>query len=148
MVFLTGASPQLGGPSRCSTLRWCLKNDTSLAVVSIRSTSPAHRVKPGGMLIIHLDRCLAEVVLHADAFDPGREPGTNLLVQLWRDPVAEVRRNLLGLHVQHRLAEELLVERAEGAGRAECEVGGVFHLHQAPVILNPAVDSSICKPSP
>ena len=40
MVFLTGAMARVGGPSRCSTLRWCLKKDTSLVVVSMRSTQP------------------------------------------------------------------------------------------------------------
>src|SRR6202051_2109453 len=40
MLFLTGASSRVDGPFRCSTFRWCLKNDTSLAVVSMRSTMP------------------------------------------------------------------------------------------------------------
>ena len=44
------------------------------------------------------------------------------------------RGDLLGLHAQHRLPDELLVERAERGGGAERQVGGVFHLHQAPVI--------------
>src|ERR1700676_5480327 len=40
MDFLTGARSRVGGPSRCSTFRWCLKKDTSLVVVSIRNTMP------------------------------------------------------------------------------------------------------------
>ena len=36
MVFFTGATSRVGGPWRCSTLRWCLKNETSLVVVSMR----------------------------------------------------------------------------------------------------------------
>src|SRR6266481_2652659 len=40
MVFLTGARTRVGGPCRCSTLRWCLKKETSLIVVSMRSTQP------------------------------------------------------------------------------------------------------------
>ena len=38
MVFLKGSSSRLLGPWRCSTLRWCLKKETSFAVVSMRST--------------------------------------------------------------------------------------------------------------
>ena len=58
MVFLTGARPRVGGPLRCSTVRWCLKNDTSLAVVSMRSTIPHLSY----ILIEHLPkRCLMQV---------------------------------------------------------------------------------------
>ena len=39
-AFLTGARSRVGGPCRCSTFRWCLKKDTSLVVVSMRSIWP------------------------------------------------------------------------------------------------------------
>ena len=44
------------------------------------------------------------------------------------------RGDLLCLHAQHRLADELFIERRERCGGTERQVGGVFHLHQAPVI--------------
>ena len=73
-------------------------------------------------------------MLDAGALDPGGELRADLLRQQRRDLPAEERGDLLGLHVQHRLADQLLIERAERGGGAERQVGGVFHLHQAPVI--------------
>jgi hypothetical protein len=58
----------------------------------------------------------------------------DLLRQQWRDLPAEEAGDLLGLHVQHRLADQLLIERAESVSGAEHQIGGVFHLHQAPVV--------------
>src|SRR5580692_9081405 len=47
-----------GGPCRCSTLRWCLKKETSLIVVSMRSTQPHLSY----ILIVELaKRCLMQV---------------------------------------------------------------------------------------
>ena len=86
------------------------------------------------MLVIHLDRALAEAMLDAGALDPGGELRADLLRQRRRDLPAEKRGDLLGLHVQHRLADQLLIKRAEGDGGAERQIGGVFHLHQAPMI--------------
>src|SRR5471030_2340326 len=86
MLFLTEASARAGGAFLCSTFRWCLKNDTSLVVVSIRSTIPNHRVKPGGMLVVHLDRSFAETMFHARPLDPGGELRTDLPGRLRRDP--------------------------------------------------------------
>ena len=42
---------------------------------------------------------------------------------------------MLRLYVQHRLADQLLIQRAERGDGAERQVGGVFHLHQAPVVV-------------
>src|SRR5271155_4891415 len=86
-------------------------------------------------LVVHFDRALAEAVLHAGTFDTGRELRAYLLGQLWRDPPAQERGDLLGLHAQHGLADELFVERAKGADGTERQIGGVFHLQQAPVIV-------------
>ncbi len=41
---------------------------------------------------------------------------------------------MLGFDAKHRLPSELLVKRLQGGLRAEDEVGGVFDLHQAPMI--------------
>ena len=86
------------------------------------------------VLVIHLDRALAKTVLDASAFDPGGELRADLLRQQRRDLPAEERGDLLGLHVQHRLAHQLLIERSERDAGAERQIGGVFHLRQAPVI--------------
>ena len=73
-------------------------------------------------------------MLDAGALDPGGELRADLLCQRRRDLPAEKRGDLLGLHVQHRLADQLLIKRAEGDGGAERQIGGVFDLHQAPMI--------------
>ena len=72
MLFLTGACLYAVVPSRCSTFRWCLKNATSFAVVSIRSTTPRfvrlavlHRSPTG--------EHLGDDVLFADAPAPAHE---------------------------------------------------------------------------
>jgi len=53
-----GARARLAGPLRCSTLRWCLKEDTSLLVVSRRRT----RANLSYILIADLPkRCLMQV---------------------------------------------------------------------------------------
>jgi len=55
---------RVAGPTRCSTFRWCLKKDTSSALVSIRSTMPVLSY----ILIDALPkRCFTHVPL-----DPGR----------------------------------------------------------------------------
>ena len=58
----------------------------------------------------------------------------DLLGQLRGDLAAEEGGDLLGLDAQHRLAGQLLVERPQRGGGAEHQVGGIFDLHQAPVI--------------
>ena len=35
-----GGEVRVAGPCRCSTFRWCLKNETSLVVVSMRNPQP------------------------------------------------------------------------------------------------------------
>jgi hypothetical protein len=47
-------------------------------------------------------------MLHARALDTGGELRADLPNQLRRDPPARKRRDLLGLHVEHRLADTLL----------------------------------------
>jgi hypothetical protein len=74
------------------------------------------------------------MVLDAGSRDTGRELRADLLGQQWRDLTAEEAGDLLGLHAQHRLPDQLLVERSEDNGGTECQIGGVFNLHQAPVI--------------
>src|ERR1700677_2595209 len=53
------------------------------------------------------------------------------------DLAAEEAGNLLGLHAQHALADQLVIERAERSDGAEGEVGGIFRLHQTPVVGRP-----------
>ena len=38
--LLDGARARVAAPCRCSTLRWCVKAETSLVVVSMRRTRP------------------------------------------------------------------------------------------------------------
>jgi hypothetical protein len=68
------------------------------------------------VLVIHLDRARAEAMLDAGALDAGGELRANLLGQQRRDLPAEEAGNLPCLHVQHRLANQLLVERAKCGG--------------------------------
>ena len=88
-------------------------------------------------LVVHFDRGFAEAVLHARPLDTGRELRADLLGQLRRDLPAEEAGDLLSFHAQHGLADELFVERPEGRGRTECQISGVFHLHQAPMVRLP-----------
>ena len=73
-------------------------------------------------------------MLDAGALDAGGELRADLLGEQWRDLPAEERGDLLGFDAEHGLADELLVERAERGGGTERQVGGIFHLHQAPVV--------------
>src|SRR5215469_671533 len=75
------------------------------------------------VLVIHLDRALAEAVLDAGALDAGGELRADLLRQQWRDLPAEEADNMLRLYVQHRLADQLLIQRAERGDGAERQVG-------------------------
>src|SRR5438067_9725443 len=104
MVFLTAARTRVGGPCRCSTLRWCLKKETSLIVVSMRSTQPC---------LSYLDRGTGEAVFDAGPLDASGKLRTDLLGQLRADLTAEKAGDLLRLDAQHRLAGEMLVERPE-----------------------------------
>lgn len=74
------------------------------------------------------------MVLDASSPDAGGELAAHLLSKLGRDLAAEERSDLLRLHTQHRLPGELLIEWPQRRGGAEHHVGGVFHLHQAPVV--------------
>jgi len=126
MVFLTGARPLRG---------WSLPM-FYLSVV----LEGGHVVGRGldaqdvAELVVHLDRGIAEAMLDAGAFDPGGELRADLLGQLRGDLAAEKGGDLLRLHAQHRLPRELLIQRPERGGGAEHQIGGIFHLHQAPVI--------------
>jgi hypothetical protein len=86
MVFLTGARRRVGGPFRCSALRWCLKKDTSLVVVSMRSiwpnlsyivieASPVVRRRPGlhPSLGLRLARPIGEEIFNRCAGLPSHQ---------------------------------------------------------------------------
>jgi len=66
--------------------------------------------------------------------DARGELRADLLSQQRRDLPAEEAGDLLRFDAPHRLPDELFVERAQGGGGTERQVGGVFHLHQAPVV--------------
>ena len=95
-------------------------------VVSMRSTMPCLSY----ILIEHLPkRCLMQVPsMRVENCEPISWASSGVICR------PRKRGDLLGLHAQHRLADELLIERAERGGGAERQVGGVFHLHQAPVV--------------
>src|SRR5437660_7251939 len=86
-------------------LRWCLKKETSLIVVS----NAAH----AAVLVIHLDRGTGEAVFDAGPLDARGKLRTDLLSQLRADLTAEKAGDLLRLDAQHRRAGEMLVERPE-----------------------------------
>lgn len=75
--------------------------------------------------------------LDTGPLDPGGELRTDLPRQLRSDLTAEEARELLGFDPQHALAIKLLIPWLERLGGTECEVGGVFDLHQAPVVSLP-----------
>ena len=54
--------------------------------------------------------------------------------------MAEKGRDVLGLNTQHRLADQLFIQRLQCGGGTEHQVGGVFDLHQAPVRLSEHVE--------
>src|ERR1700686_409666 len=110
MVFLTGARTRVGGPCRCSTLRWCLK-----AVVLEKGDVVDCRLdaEHAAVLVVHLDRGTGEAVFDAGPLDASGKLRTDLLGQLRADLTAEKAGDLLRLDAQHRLAGEMLVERPE-----------------------------------
>ena len=73
--------PGSAGRPGVPTLRWCLKKDTSLVVVSMRSTQPnlSHILIEG----------FAEVVLDAGSLDTGGKLRADLLRQLRADLAAK-----------------------------------------------------------
>src|SRR4249920_1095835 len=74
------------------------------------------------------------VRLDAGSLDTGGKLRADLLCQLWGYLATEERGDLLRLYAQHRFPGELLIQRPQCRGRAEHHVGGIFHLHQAPVV--------------
>src|SRR5882757_2953523 len=90
--------------------------------------------KHASELVVHLDRGSAVAVLDAGSLDPGGELRPDLLGQLRGDLTAEESGDLLGFHTQHRLAGELFIQRLQRGGGAEYQVGGVFNLHQGPMV--------------
>jgi hypothetical protein len=118
MVFFTGAMARDGGPFRCFTFRWCLKQDTSLAVTSIRRTMPALSY----ILIDALPwRCFTQV---PSTRVSNREPTSRVRFGVIRRPGTSRRGPP---SVQHRLADELLVKWRQRRRGAEGQIGGVFH---------------------
>ena len=61
-------------------------------------------------LVVHLDATRAEAMFDAGPLNTGRQLRADLLGQLRRDLTAEEGGDLLGLHTQHRLPDELLIE--------------------------------------
>src|SRR5213594_4370372 len=125
MVFLSGANSRVVCRSRCSTLRWCLKKETSLVVVSKRSTRPnlSYIFTP-----VLPKRCLMQV--------PSMRVAKRLPSSWASCGVIFLPRKLATCSAdrQHGLARQLLIQRLEGRFRAKDQVGGILHLHQAPVI--------------
>ena len=64
----------------------------------------------------------------------GGEPAADFLSQLQSDLVAKKGGDVLGLDVQHGLTGELLIKRRQHRLRAEDQIGGIFDLHQTPVV--------------
>ena len=85
-------------------------------------------------LVVHLDRGTAKAMLDTGPFDPGGELRPDLLCQLRGDLTARERRDLFRLDAQYRLAGQLFVQRLQCRGGTEYQIGGVFNLHQAPVV--------------
>ena len=110
MDFFSGATSRVGCPLRCSTLRWCLKNETSLVVVSMRRM----RANLSYSLSEHEPNlCLMQV------------PSMRVLS---REPISAASCGVIflprkvatcsALTDKHRLAGELLVQRSAGSARS------------------------------
>ena len=124
MVFFTGATSRVGGPWRCSTLRWCLKNDTSLIVVSMRSTLP----RLSYILIEPLPkRCLMQV--------PSMRVGTASRSPGQRGVICRPRKLATCSAFTSRSPGEPVAHKPGQCGRGtQHQIHRVFHLHQAPVV--------------
>ena len=105
-----------------------LKKETSLTVVSMRST----RAYLSYIFTWTLPRrCLMQVPSMRVAKrcrSPAPAAG---------DLLAEKAGDLFGLHPQHRLAGELFIQGRQHLLGAEHQIGSVLHLQQAPVIALP-----------
>lgn len=86
------------------------------------------------VLVVHLDRGLVHVVLDAGALNAGLEAVAHLPLVRAVEFASEEGRYVIGLYGAHGGAHEGLVDRGQFVLLAEDDVGGVFHLHQAPVI--------------
>src|SRR5262249_53476783 len=84
--------------------------------------------------VVNLNRGFAETMLDAGALDPGCELTADLLGELEGDLVAQEGGHVFGFDGQDGLPGKLFIERFEDGLRAEHQIGGVFDLHEAPVV--------------
>src|SRR5499427_8607572 len=84
--------------------------------------------------VVNLNRGFAETMLDAGALDPGCELTADLLGELGGDLVAQEGGHVFGFDGQDGLSGKLFIERSEDGLGAEHQIGGVFDLHDAPVV--------------
>ena len=84
--------------------------------------------------VVDLDRGFAKTMLDAGALDPGCELTADLLGELGGALVAQEGGHVFGFDGQDGLPGKLFIDRFEDGLRAEHQIGGVFDLHEAPVV--------------
>ena len=85
-------------------------------------------------LVVHLDRHPTHMVLDAGALDAGVKVVADLGLHVSSELMAQERRHVVRLDSVDRRARQDLVQRSEVSLALEDDVGGVFDLHQAPVV--------------
>src|SRR5882724_772676 len=91
-------------------------------------------------LVIHLDRQAPHVVLDAGALNARVKIVADLAFVSGVQLAAQKGRDILGLDGMHSRSHQNLVEGLEIRRPLEDDVGGVLHLHQAPVVTLPEVN--------
>ena len=85
-------------------------------------------------LVIHLDGNPTHVVLDSGPFDAGVEVVADLPLVVAVEPAPQERRDMLGLDCVDGGSDERLVQGSQVVLALEDDVGGVFHLHETPVV--------------
>lgn len=102
-----------------------------MAVHSTRAIRPAQGVQ------LEADR--SQVMADAGTLDTGGEVVADLALVGAGELAPEEGRHVLGLDHMHGGAHDGLIQRLEGRLLAEHDVGGVFRLHEAPVVARAEV---------
>jgi len=91
--------------------------------------------QPAGELVIPLHSDCAHVLFDATSFNACGQPRTDLLGQLWRHRLAQKSSDPISIGSEDGLARDRVVEWHQNLLAAKHQVGGVFGLTDAPVII-------------
>ena len=84
--------------------------------------------------VVHLDRHTAHMVPYPSPFDPGMEVVAHLALEPRVERAAQKGRHITGLHRVDGGPDQIFVQRLEILSVSKHDIGGVFHLHQAPMV--------------